>query len=454
MLSSPASTDSDLAVEGGALERLLDRPIEHIRWGLGRTSRMLDALGDPHFAFDVLHIAGTNGKGSVAAVAAATAASHGPVGLYTSPHLARFGERIRIGGAEAPLELLERCAARVQPLATREGATYFEAATVLACLAFAEAGVELAALEVGLGGRLDATNVVRPIACAITSISLDHQETLGPTLKEIAAEKAGILKPSVPVVVGELAEEAMEVIERRAALLGAPLYRLRETGAVDEIRVGRHGTSFRYRGEAWPGGVRFHLPLVGRHQAENAALALTLLEKAGRLPGRGAAVARVAEVDWPGRFEIWEDSACQWVLDVAHNPAGAEALVRTLEELRPSRPIVLVIAMLRRKDWRGCVDALAGIADAWVFTRAPSHDGDAAWDVATAAATVEDHGGGRGGSADVRPDFGEALQRARELAGRGTVVVAGSCHVVGDAREALSAGGAMPVRRGSRGSGP
>ena len=427
--------------------------MEHIRWGLGRTSRILDALGDPHRAFDVLHVAGTNGKGSVAAIASTLAASPRPVGLYTSPHLTRFAERIRIGADDAPDELLESCAARVEPLVTREGATYFEAATALAFLAFAEAGVEVAVVEVGLGGRLDATNVVSPAACAITSIALDHCETLGNTLAEVAEEKAGVLKPSVPVVLGNLPAEALAVIERRAAVIASPVWRSGEQIVADHIRVRPSGTSFRYRCPSWPDGEHLSLPLVGDHQAENAALALGLVERAGRLPERQSVAALLGGVRWPGRFERWEDASGVWILDVAHNPDGAAALARTVGALEPARPIVVVASMLARKAWRPSLAALAGITDAWVLTVAPSHEAGAAWDAAEAGAFVASLGSRSSGgvfSCVVEPRLETALRRARELAGRGTVVVAGSCHVVGDARVALDAGEAVLVRWGSR----
>jgi folylpolyglutamate synthase/dihydropteroate synthase len=256
------------------------------------------------------------------------------------------------------------------------------------------------------------------------------------------------------VVLGDVTEEAEDVIERRAARLGAPFCRLRDVSTVDEVHVGASGTSFRYRCEAWPDGERLKIPLVGRHQAGNAALALALLERAGRLPERRSVAGLLAQVSWPGRFEVWEADGCDWVLDVAHNPAGAETLARTLGDLRPVRPLVVVAAMLRRKEWRPCLAILAGTADAWVLTIAPSHHPELAWDAVEAGAFVESlepaAPDGQRPAVEVKEDLVEALRRARELAGRGTVVVAGSCHLVGDARAALSAAGAFPVREGSQ----
>lgn len=191
MLSSraPRGGGGPEVASDSELDRLLARPVSHIRWGLERISRILEDLGDPHLAYASLHVGGTNGKGSVCAIAGTVAGADSSVGLYTSPHLSSFAERIRIDANDADADLLERCAARVGPLADREGATYFEAATALAFLAFAEAGIELAVVEVGLGGRLDATNVLHPEGCAIVSIGLDHCEYLGLSIGEVAAER-------------------------------------------------------------------------------------------------------------------------------------------------------------------------------------------------------------------------------------------------------------------------
>src|ERR1700741_4406771 len=194
------------ADEAGAW--LFARPAGGIRWGLERTQELLAGVGDPHRRFRTIHVAGTNGKGSASALcdAALRAAHPGlTVGLYTSPHLVSFAERIRIGGRPAERELLLTCEARLREAIERSGATFFEATTAIAFLCFAEAGVDVAVVEVGLGGRVDATNVVAPDAVAVTNIARDHVEYLGDSLEEIAAEKAGTFKPGVPAVTGEFA---------------------------------------------------------------------------------------------------------------------------------------------------------------------------------------------------------------------------------------------------------
>src|SRR5215216_213123 len=203
---------------------LFARPTGGIRWGLERTLELLAGVGDPHRRFRSLHVGGTNGKGSVAALCDAALRAADPsrtVGLYTSPHLVSFDERIRIGGRTVERELLLACEARLRPEIERTGASFFEATTAIAFLCFAEAGVEAAVVEVGLGGRLDSTNVLEPEACAVTNVARDHTEYLGETLEEIAAEKAGIFKPGVPAVIGERDPHIRSVLAERAHAAGA-----------------------------------------------------------------------------------------------------------------------------------------------------------------------------------------------------------------------------------------
>ncbi|MEE9576923.1 MAG: folylpolyglutamate synthase/dihydrofolate synthase family protein [Gemmatimonadota bacterium] len=464
MLSSAASrrARASAAESRSEIERLLDRPLGHIRWGLGRISRMLASLGDPQGTFEVFHIGGTNGKGSVAAIAEAVIGRQGLAGLYTSPHLSDFAERIRIAGRPVSAELLERCAGRVRPLVEREGATYFEAATALAFLAFGEAGVRDAVVEVGLGGRLDATNVVDPRVCAIASVGLDHQEYLGDTLGEVAAEKAGILKPGVPAALGTLPGEAARVVLARARVLGSKTLVLGRDVRIDDVSVDASGTTFTYACPALPGGVLLRVPLLGGHQASNAAVAFMMLELAGRLPAAKDLRGALKEVCWPGRFERLPGGDGDWILDVAHNPDAARALADTLRRVDPVRPLVFVIAVLRRKAWREMLRILAGPAHAIVLTTAPSHPPGAAWNLDEAARFGRSAAGadapivaGRrpptGPRVEVVARLEAALVRARELAGNGTVVVAGSCHVVGDARGilALDDRGARNVTRRS-----
>ncbi len=415
--------------EGPEVDKLLRlRPTSRIRWGLGRIRRILDGLGSPHESFRTLHVGGTNCKGSVSAMAASILARSGcRTGLYTSPHLIEFRERVRLDGVPIPRPLVEECAAEIAPLAERERASFFEATTALAFLALARAGAEVVVTEVGLGGRLDATNVVQPDACAITNVAYDHAQYLGNNLPDIAREKAGIIKSGTPAVVGTLPERLLELFSERAEAVGAPLYVLGRDAAIEDVQVGDELTRFTYRSSRHPAGLRLRTPLLGAHQATNASVALLMLEQ-GHPPLDTAVIeAGLAEVDWPGRFQLYRRGATQWVFDVAHNAAGAQALAATLHEIALPRPLVLLAAILGDKPWREMLDPLLSAATGAIFSVAPSSPVDRRWDPAAARDAV------RGHRVDVEPDFELALARASEMWHGGTVVVAGSCYTVGDA---------------------
>lgn len=408
---------------------LFARTTGGIRWGLERTEALLAGVGDPHRRFRALHVGGTNGKGSVSALceAALRAEGRARVGLYTSPHLVRFAERIRVDGAPVDDALLARCVERLRPGIERTGATFFEAATALAFLCFGEAGVELAVVEVGLGGRLDSTNVLTPLAAAVTNVARDHVEYLGETVEEIAAEKAGIWKPGVPALSGEADPGALRVLRERAGAVGAPFAALDEVAAVEGVEVTLEGTRFRLRSEAW-GERELRVRLVGAHQARNAALAaelLALLPPELR-PAWESVEAGFAEVRWPGRFQVERRGGTTWVFDVAHNPAGVASLAATLDAVALPRPVVLLAAILSDKEWSGMLPPLVQRADAVILTTAPTAPEGRRWDPEAAAA-------GLGGGARVIPDFAGALSRATTLAPYGSVVVTGSVHTVGDA---------------------
>lgn len=426
----------------GRLEQVLtSRPLTAVEWGLDRTRAMLDRLGRPDRGFRAVHVGGTNGKGSAAAMAAAVLQADGRrTGLYTSPELFAMPDRFRVDGRPLPRPLLEACAARVGPIAREVDATFFEAATVLAFLAFREAGVEWAAVEVGLGGRLDATNVLHPEACAVTSVALEHTAMLGETLEEIAGEQAGIFEEGVPAVLGPVAGPAAEVLARRATAVGAPLARLGREATVDDVRVDAGGTSFVYASARFPEGRRFRVPLPGRHQADNAGVALMALERVGEPPSDRALETGLREVRWRGRVECVQGPDGDWVLDAGHNAAGVQALVETLELLEPTPPIVGLAAALRDKP-PSMLAPLTGVAEAMVLTVAPSAPAERRWDPGAAARATS------GPRVEVVEDFDGALARARELAGAGTVVVTGSCHTVGDALRRLGAGPEDPDAR-------
>ncbi|HEX8430516.1 MAG TPA: folylpolyglutamate synthase/dihydrofolate synthase family protein [Longimicrobium sp.] len=413
---------------------LFARPTGGIRWGLERTEALLAGVDDPHRRFSSIHLAGTNGKGSTAALcesALRAAHPHRVMGMYTSPHLVSFAERIRIDGRPVERDLLLACEARLRPAIEASGATFFEATTAIAFLCFAEAGVDTAVVEVGLGGRLDATNVITPVATAVTNIGIDHTEFLGDTPGEIAWEKAGILKPGVPAVTSETAELPLGVLRRRATEVGAPFHALGELARVDDVRVSLAGTDFLLGSRRW-GERRVRVPLIGAHQATNAALAAELL---GLLPDDlrpewDAIKAGFAATRWPGRMQVLERGGLTWVLDVAHNPAGVASLAAALDGLDLPRPIVLLAAILSDKEWGAMLPPLLARVDAAVFTVAPTAPDSRRWDPEAAAASIESP---PGVAIRVIPEFAAAMQRVTTMAPYGTILVTGSVHTVGDA---------------------
>ena len=346
------------------LQRLMSLHPKVIDLTLDRVWRLLDRLGNPHQAVPpVVHIAGTNGKGSTLAMmrAGLEGAGH-KVHAYTSPHLARFHERIRLAGTlieeNALVELLEECEAAngTAPI------TYFEITTVAALLAFARSSADYTLLEVGLGGRLDATNVIRkPALCVITPVSIDHQQFLGTTLAEIAFEKAGILKPGVPCIVGPQAPEALDVIEARADAVGSPLLK---HGMHWQVWEEHERLVFQDK----TGLLDLPLPrLTGAHQVSNAGAALAGLRALGM--DERACEAAVTKASWParlqklaqgplvaaaGRAELW--------LDGGHNAAAGAALAEALSRL-PQRPLYLICGMLSTKDVAGYMRPLAALAE-------------------------------------------------------------------------------------------
>jgi dihydrofolate synthase/folylpolyglutamate synthase len=341
---------------------------------LDRVRRLLARLGDPQERVSAVHIAGTKGKGSTAVMTAAALSAAGyRTGLYTSPHLERFEERMRVDG-EMPspgevADLARRVASAVEELERERGepaATYFEAATAMAWEFFARRGAEVAVLEVGLGGRLDATNICRPAVTVVTNVSRDHTALLGETPAEIAFEKAGIVKPGVPVVSGVTDPEAAEVVRRVSGERGSPLIEVEGRYRVEEAAGRRDVVAETVSGRWGPIAV----PLPGRHQAANAATSLHLLgilAAAGWRVGPDHAAAGWAGLEWPARVEVVARRPTV-ILDAAHNWASAGALVRTLDEEFAARRRVLLFAGSREKDVPGMLRRLAPAFDTAVLT--------------------------------------------------------------------------------------
>jgi dihydrofolate synthase/folylpolyglutamate synthase len=408
-----------------------------VPWGLERMVAALDELGDPHRLYATIHVAGTNGKGSVASTLSEVLRAAGfRTGLYTSPHLCSFRERIQVGGRALPEERLVEIAQEVRALVTRHGLTYFEAATVLGLQAFARERVDVAVIEVGLGGRLDATNVVTPEVCVVTNIAMDHAEYLGGTLELIAAEKAGIAKPGVPLVTAETAPSVVDVLRGVCDSVGAPFHQL-DPARVRDVRVNGDGTTFTLDTRGW-GAFQLSTPLVGAHQAVNTALAVEVLEHlpAELRPAARAVRAGVAGVSWPGRDQIERIDGRTWLFDVAHNPAGIRSLVDVLTRLELPRPLVAVVGVLADKEWREMLPLVLQSVDRGILTLPPSATGERRWDPALAEQAVRAQLPA-GYPLAVEPDFALALDQGRRAAGEGTVVVTGSCYTVGDALRLL-----------------
>lgn len=411
------------------LDRLFPRLTGGIRWGLGRTRRLLAGCGDPHLSYPTLHIGGTNGKGSVAAMIEAVLRQDGPrTGLYTSPHLLDFRERIRIAGDPIEEAALLEVAGTLWPAIVEEAPSFFEATTAIAFLALARAGVDVAVVEVGMGGRLDSTNVVAPMVTAITNVARDHAQYLGVDLASIAGEKAGIVKAGVPLVTAERDPDVLAVLRARCTATGSPIHEVDVPGA----RVDRHGTAVELE-TVW-GRVGLRVPLAGRHQAANLAVAVRVLELLPEplRPRLESVVEGLSMTRWPGRLQVERVGDVDWVLDVAHNAAGVESLVTALPDLRPVRPLVALIGVMGDKDWDRMLPPLFDVADTVILAEPPSAPAERRWDPEAVLAAI----GGMRPARVVRP-FAAAVREAAEAAVGGTVLCTGSVHTVGDALLAL-----------------
>ncbi len=381
-----------------ALADLYGRIPLGMRLGLGAMEEACARLGHPERAFAAVHVAGTNGKGSVSAMVEAIARADGRrTGLYTSPHLCRFAERIRIDGEPIDDERLERWLAVA--LDDPANLSFFEAATLAAFLAFREAQVDVAVVEVGLGGRLDATNVLpTPRAAAITRIALDHTDRLGPTLVDIAREKAGIAKPGLDIALGPLPPDVRAAIDEVVQMHGAT------TSSVD----------------ATSGRTPSVIGLAGAHQVNNARIAAALGARLGA--SRNAVVRGIAGVRWPCRLE----RIGPYLLDAAHNPDGAAALAAYVRALGYAPADTgLVFGALADKDWKPMLETLAPLSTTRTYV-APASAARAGVDPQAMAAFAE---------GTVAPTVAEALASVR----RDLVIVAGSMSIVGRARAWLLA---------------
>ncbi len=406
----------------------LGNEIKTAKFGLDRIRAVLDALGRPQDRCRFVHVAGTNGKGSTCAMIEAGLRAGGRrTGLFTSPHLQEPTERIRIGGRPVSVERFTAAFDHVHETVERllaQGAidfhtTYFETVTAMALLIFAEERTDTVVLEVGLGGRLDATNVVRPELCVITPVDFDHEAFLGKSIESIAGEKAGILKPGAPAVFARQREQAARVIEARAKELGIAV-EWTAAAALQDLAIDARGGTFSLN------GMRIRCPLAGEHQVENAAAAALALQRLG--VSRRAIEAGISNAEWPGRLELVSHQP-ETILDGAHNPAGARALARYIARFYAGRNVRLIFGAMRDKavaEIGGILFPLAGE----VIVTAPRQARALAPET---MATVADHPNLR-----IAAHLEEALAMVGEHANSADAVfIAGSLFLVAEARAIL-----------------
>jgi len=396
---------------------------------LDRMERALELFDQPHQAFPSIHIAGTNGKGSTAAILHRILSDAGyRTALYTSPHLVSFTERIRINDEEIAAEDVVAIADEIwqETAALELELTFFEFITVMAFVHLARRRVDIAVLEVGLGGRLDATNVVTPLVSVITTVAKDHEAYLGPDELSIAREKGGIIKPGIPLVCGKVSTEVAELLDEIARQAHSPSYALgrefsfflKPDGLFDYRGIKRHF-------------FNFELGLPGRHQRANAAVALAALELVSeRFPvAEGTLREGLRRVRWPGRLEVMRERPTV-ILDGAHNPEGIAALVEELTDLRQGRRIKLLFATMADKEWGLMLRELAKAVNEITFSKVNM---ERSADPEILAASMNEPIGRRV-IADARHALRTLLDEAEE---HDVIVVAGSLYLLGEVRPML-----------------
>ncbi len=402
-----------------------------IKLGLSTIRHILKELGNPQDHFACIHVAGTNGKGSIASgIASILNAAGYRTGLYTSPHLVSFNERISINGKHISNTRVVKAYEAVQRVhrGSREP-TFFEFATAMALYDFDREGVEWAVIETGMGGRLDATNIVQPAVSIISNLSLEHREYLGNTLAQIAREKGGIIKKDVPLITGVRQPSALSVLNGIAAANSAPVYRLGK-----DFRVRRNSkNSFTYIGvqNRWPG---MKTNLMGRHQVDNAAISLAaceLLNRSGVSISEKSCRQGLRDLRWPGRLEIVHERP-RIILDGAHNLVAARNLASFLAHETDQRPITMVIGILDDKPYQAMLSALVPLAQKVIVTRPKIDRGLPPETLYTEALQY--------GKALARfPDVQQAVQHAvNQAAPEDVICIAGSLYVVGEAKAFLA----------------
>lgn len=410
-----------------------------IKFGLDNVKAVLSSIGDPHIQYPSILVAGTNGKGSVCAMLTQILLDHGYCpGLYTSPHLITVRERIRIGQELIPKDdfsrhltyLRETIESLIVSKKLLSPPTYFEILSCLAFLYFAVRRVDIAICEVGMGGRYDATNVVNPVVSAITTISPEHQKFLGETLREIAAEKAGIIKPGIPIVCGVEEEEAYNTIKKRAEELNAPFFPVCSDNLCLKEKTKQN---FRFEYSMDKVTYTYSPALLGEHQGKNAAMAIAVsrhLSKKWRRLKKAQILHGIETARWPGRLEVVSVQPLV-IVDGAHNEEGAKALRAYIQEfIGPLK--VLVFAVMRDKNIGSLSEILFPLARTVILTKFPFFKAAAPEDIQRQASRFQDR-------IVIQPDVRQALRIARQTASPdGAVLVAGSLFLVGEVKKIFS----------------
>jgi len=395
-------------------------------FNLDRMFALMTELGNPQAKYPIIHVAGTKGKGSVSALCASALQAAGyKTGLYTSPHLLDYTERIQIDGKPISYEQLVNLVEEIKPAVAKiPKLTTFEITTALGFLAFAKQDVNAAVIEVGLGGRLDATNIVTPKVSVITSLSYDHMAVLGSTLAQIAGEKAGIIKPNVPVVSAPQTEEGLEVLQRIATEKNCPFILVGRDVEFERLTSSLDGQSLRVT-DPRPSTLDLQLPLLGEHQIQNAATAYAALKMSGIEISHEAIQKGFSQVKWPARFEVLQREP-PVIVDSAHNRDSAWRLRQTLDEYYPETPVVLVFCALEDKDITGMLEELKPRIETVVATHADHPRAPSAEWIAEQVEKV-------GIPVEAVSPVSSALERAIELAGGQKLVLsAGSVAFAGE----------------------
>lgn len=419
-----------------------------IKFGLDNTIKLLSLFDNPHHRFKTIHVAGTNGKGSTSAMIASLLKAQGfRVGLFTSPHLVSFTERIRINKEEIKekdvIDLTVEIKSMIDKVNQGFSPTFFEFVTVMAFIYFSRKDVDWAVIEVGMGGRLDATNVIKPAVSVITKIGLDHQEFLGNTIRAIAIEKAGIIKEGVPIITASQDEDALEVIFNRAAEMGSEISVYNRDFRSIPKSITREGIIFDYYGRET--FKKLYIPLLGNHQVENVSLAIRSLEVALGLDLKVSSVRQgLSDIKWSGRLELIRRPLEPYdiLIDGAHNPSAAIALRDAINSYYKGsyERIIFIIGIMTDKDIEGIIKPLLPLSHHTIFT-APDYKRASGPESLLQRALMLGFEGES--SPSIRESLNKAIEKAKALSGKTLIVITGSFYTIGEALQELGVKGIL-----------